>query len=716
VAPLGSGRALRPVDIAGGARFAAFGLDPKGSTLALVLVPRSDRPIDVRVVIDSLGTATGARIAPVQPEQTTRIHGVGQASGLAPSAQPRTPRGTALSAPRETVRDGRVDRRDLDSALAAWLGATEAARCSSRIDRVDANGDGCLDVLDLQALVTAKGTRIDGVRSVRPSRVHRRAAGPAGVTTFTVNSAADTPDRTIGDGICATADGGCTLRAAIAEANALAGDDVIAFSLPGSAPVRIALTKVLPEISSRVGTLVIDGYTQPGSRANDAAFGTNAIPGVELYGAGATVTTHGLFVTSPGNTIRGLAFARFNKAIFLTGSDAHDNRVLGNWIGYLGNGANAGLADSGVVLDSGAHDNLVGTSNRADRNLIGNWRNGVDLYGAGTNRNIIRGNLLCIRPNGSPAVCQTAIDLDYGVKDTLIGGDGDGERNVVGPTDNQAVELSHAWDPTLEPGQDPEGRYGITGNRVVGNWLGFRADGSYDPGFRSGMLGRRNDNGNGVNVIDGPMQNRVERNVITALPDGIQVLGSRTRFNLIANNVIGLTRGGDPAPLGGWGIRVRLGSSDQVIEANRIANAAQGGIGLTHPSVKRTRITRNIVLATDKPAIDLYGIAGPDPNDPGDGDSGANSLLNTPIVQAATTKSVRGTGVPGATVEVYRSSRPKGYRGLPVEYLGTTTVGADGTWTLWTKGLSAGQRATALQILDNGTTSELAPNREVPAS
>ncbi|MGB0386879.1 MAG: choice-of-anchor Q domain-containing protein [Ardenticatenaceae bacterium] len=45
--------------------------------------------------------------------------------------------------------------------------------------------------------------------------------------SFTVNSSADGTDANPGDGVCATTDGVCTLRAAIQESNALAGDDTI---------------------------------------------------------------------------------------------------------------------------------------------------------------------------------------------------------------------------------------------------------------------------------------------------------------------------------------------------------------------------------------------------------------------------------------------------------------------------------------------------------
>jgi CSLREA domain-containing protein len=48
-------------------------------------------------------------------------------------------------------------------------------------------------------------------------------------TTFTVDSTTDAPDADPGDGACSTAADECTLRAAIEQANALSGDDVVGF-------------------------------------------------------------------------------------------------------------------------------------------------------------------------------------------------------------------------------------------------------------------------------------------------------------------------------------------------------------------------------------------------------------------------------------------------------------------------------------------------------
>src|SRR5687768_6202331 len=56
-------------------------------------------------------------------------------------------------------------------------------------------------------------------------------AAPAGAAEFTVDSTADVVDANVGDGVCATTAGRCTLRAAIQEANMVPGADAI--DVPG---------------------------------------------------------------------------------------------------------------------------------------------------------------------------------------------------------------------------------------------------------------------------------------------------------------------------------------------------------------------------------------------------------------------------------------------------------------------------------------------------
>ncbi|MCP3962133.1 MAG: DUF11 domain-containing protein [bacterium] len=87
------------------------------------------------------------------------------------------------------------------------------------------------------------------------------AAGLAVISaTFTVDSTGDGGDSNPGDGTC-DGGGGCTLRAAIEETNALAGPDLIDFNVGGGGAQTITLGSVLPTITESVA---IDGSTQPG--------------------------------------------------------------------------------------------------------------------------------------------------------------------------------------------------------------------------------------------------------------------------------------------------------------------------------------------------------------------------------------------------------------------------------------------------------------------
>ena len=121
-------------------------------------------------------------------------------------------------------------------------------------------------------------------------------------------------------------------------------------------------------------------------------------------------------------------------------------------------------------------------------------------------------------------------------------------------------------------------------------------------------------------------------------------------------------------------------------------------------------MTQNIVRNTNGPAIDLFGVAGPDANDAGDADDGANTLLNSPVITAVSPTRVHGTGL-GRAVEVYRASRPAGQYGLPTEFLGAASSMRSLDPAL---ALVSGGRLTALQIPPDGNTSELSANVALP--
>ena len=704
LAPAGRGTALRPVDIPGGVAFGAYGLKPTGAqtVMRVVLAPLGTAPVQLRLIVDAAADAAGNRLRVSGRETVGLLRVAGHApAAAAPVARPR-PSAVRPPAPaRGPFGSGQIGERDLDIALAGW----ELARANNQTcaadgsQQADANSDGCVDIVDIQATLAGQGAL---VASPQPETLTNAGAGSTG-PTFVVDSTLDQPDASPGDGICADTNGSCTLRAAITESNWWPGENRIEFNLSGPAPVRIQLTDPTTMlIQDRSGGLTIDGYSQPGAQVNTAKFGSNAIPGVEVRGLGDSPRGNAFRITSPNNTIRGFLLSVHWRAVVIDGEDAQHNRVLGNLIGYLPKGSPTGYnGNYNVHLNTGASNNIIGTPALEDRNVIGRATHAIDLYGPGTNGNVIQNNLLCTTPSGTgTAQCSTGIDHNFGPKDGLIGGTGPNERNIIGRTMLQGIEYSHGWD---RDGVDTGTTWQVNGNSAIGNWVGFRGDGSYDPVFRSGQRhpGTR-DNGNGINVYDGANFNLIEGNYVASVYDGIQTMSANATGNVVRNNVIGESPLGELAPLAGYGVVARQNTRSHVIEGNVIRNAAAGGIGLTHHGVRFVRMSRNLVSGTAGPAIYLA----PNPANPL---TGANNLVAAPTITTVTSTSVSGEGISGATVELYRASRPQGQSGLPVELLGTAGVAADGNWSL-SLDVPDDAAVSALQILPNDDTSALAVN------
>ena len=113
------------------------------------------------------------------------------------------------------------------------------------------------------------------------------AAWPAAAATFTVNSVADAPDADLADGICADSSGLCTLRAAIMQANALGGTNVIDLSQIVDPATPIVLS--IPGADETVTGNATTGFTVVAG--HDASKGDlNITSSMDIIGAGSDKT------------------------------------------------------------------------------------------------------------------------------------------------------------------------------------------------------------------------------------------------------------------------------------------------------------------------------------------------------------------------------------------------------------------------------------------
>lgn len=448
--------------------------------------------------------------------------------------------------------------------------------------------------------------------SPKPGVVMSQAAA-----TFNVTSAGNGADCNTGDSICATdpgsgcPNGPCTLRAAIQQANASAGADVITFAI-GSGLVTISPTSFLPILT---GPVTIDGTSQPGFAGN---------PIVEIDGVSAG-SANGLTVDGGTSTIRGLALNRFN----LRGIEVRSgsNFIEGNYTGInvAGTAARSNLGD-GILITNTAN-NVVGGLVAAARNVAsGNAGNGIQILGASAMNNQVRGNHVGTNPAGTSA-------LGNGVGSPCSGGapgsgvvSNDAPNNTIGGTVPQARNLISG---NLCDGLTISGP-GSGGNLIQGNYIGTNAagTGAVPNAVNAGGGGVRivapnttlGGTGAGAgNVISGNIEDGVEiprpdmtGNVVRGNLIGTDVTGTLDLGNEIAGVLIplspGATVGGTTAAArniisgNGFGIVIFVGATNILVQGNYIGVQADGQGPIANES--------DGIFILDAPGNTIGGIAG----------------------------------------------------------------------------------------------------------
>ncbi len=391
--------------------------------------------------------------------------------------------------------------------------------------------------------------------------------GLVSAAVFSVTTGVDQPDQHPGDSVCESG-AGCTLRAAVQEANALPGADTIQVSI-GASPIRILLGPVTVADNCTViagdgGLPVIDGI--------DNIFEAPSL----LIRADSCVVTGLWFRRSRGDALRvegawnrigGLSASdrvlftangldkNDAAAVKITGTTASDNQIIGCLIGSYGNGMMVDGNEIGVTVTDSARNNYIGdTTGTVSTIVVDNARYGVWITGGAYGTVVSNCHVGILADGVSPSGNGWGgIRIDGGARRNHVGGSSESRRCLVGGNSGNGITLAG---PTTAQ------------NRIHGCHIGLDINGLVSVGNR----------GAGVAIL-GASDNTVggsspgDRNLISSnRGDGVLIAGSEARHNLIAGNYVGVdvdgrrTRGNGLDS--GHGITVTDGASRNTIGGN----------------------------------------------------------------------------------------------------------------------------------------------------
>ncbi len=620
-----------------------------------------------------------------------------------------------------------VNDADAYLVVDVWRDLVGNGRClHPNVTHYDVNASGCLNTADVQTILAAWGQPVGALPDPFDGSQSPQA-------TFTVTSSQDQSDLNPGNGVCLTSAGTCTLRAALEEANARTGPDIINFdirntdgSCPGLVTIYPGSTLTLDAYDN--ASLTMNGYSQCNASPNSQWVAGNAVIKIEIRGSNAAYQ-FGLHVLSPNNLIKGLAVYNWHRQIQVMGTRAHDNALEGNFIGT--NAANtfiqsaAGIEGDGLRIQLAANNNHVGATNPAARNIIaGNDQDGLDLEDA--DANVVVNNYIGLKQTGDAALMNIAdgVDVAEGAANNWIGGLNPGERNVISGNGRDGIEISH--------------QVGTQGNHFAGNFIGL------NPGGTAVIANRDR----GITFEDEVNANHIYRNVIVGSGgDGVRLY---TAFNnQLYDNFIGVAPIGlgplDVVPVPGAesgllalpngslpardkglsGVYMTAGSQGNVVAHNIIAyhpeygiylDAVKGYLSYGTCQTYHNTFSQNSLYDNAAQGIRLRA---------GVCDDGLtyypNEGIAIPQITAATTSQVTGNTCAGCLVELFLSDKtvvdsPSDNFGEGKLYLAQATANGSGNFVIPITGVAAGAIVTAHTTDGAGNTSEFARNVKVLAS
>lgn len=483
-----------------------------------------------------------------------------------------------------------------------------------------------------------------------------------------------------------------------------------------------------------MGSLNISGYGATGNVVEGNYIGVDATGSKRLeYTLGVRIsyasgTRIGGTAPGAGNVISGSGNYPGIRLWF----GANGTLIQGNLIGTDATGQySLGNSESGIVVDYGAHDNLIGGTDPAARNVIsGNGQRGVLIDGIFSTsynpsgkqmRNVVQGNYIGTDVTGTRAVPNIyGVDLESDTAENVIGGTVPGAGNLI--SGNLYYGLYVA---------------GASGTLVQGNLIGTDVTGMASLGNSyAGVYLWTNALGNTIGGALPGAGNVISGNGFAQPADsfyGAGVVLDNAKGNVLQGNIIGADRlGTGPLANNGGGIRMIFATNNVVGgtaegAGNIVAYNTRAGVTVYgQSSVTGNTIRGNPIFDNGRLGIDLTGggrfelASGVTPNDGQDPDTGPNDYQNYPVLTAAgasgNTLTVVGSlnSKPNATytLDFYASlTRDASTFGEGKRYLGSATVQTDGSGNapfsvLLAQLVAAGQFITATATDAAGSTSE----------
>jgi photosystem II stability/assembly factor-like uncharacterized protein len=305
-------------------------------------------------------------------------------------------------------------------------------------------------------------------------------------------------------------------------------------------------------------------------------------------------------------------------------SGANGNVVQGNLIGTDVTGTvRLGNTEDGILIIFGARDDTIGGTTSAARNVISASDNfsGIAVIGTGatgTQGIIVLGNHIGTDVTGNLDFgnARQGIYIRHSPRN-VIGGTEPGARNIISGNTLPGILIDSA---------------GATNTIIQGNFIGTRPSGTFALSNSKGIVL----NEAPENLIGGTQPGA--RNVITGNSGvGIEIQGAGATGNKVQGNYIGTDPSGQAGPRNlGHGILVNA-SRDTIggvtAEAQNLI-AFNGGAGVFIAGGTQNLVLNNKFHSNTGLGIDLAP-AGVTINDSLDMDSGANGLLNFPLLDSA---------------------------------------------------------------------------------